>query len=481
MALVINTNVMSMRARRSLGASQNSLQLSMERLSTGLRINSAKDDAAGLAISNRMNAQVRGLQQASRNANDAISLAQTAEGALQEATGILQRMRDLSVQAANDTNTAADRANLQKEVAQLQGELDRIATTTKFNGANLLDGTFSGRSFHIGANQDESLSVSLASTRSTVMGNYSISAGTMQQAALGAANGAAADAGGIVISGRLGSGTTQALGANDSAQATAASINAITSQTGVTASARTTATLSNLSAAGTVSFDLQGSNGAAVTVTAAVAATTDLTEVADAINAQASSTGITATVNGAQVDLVNEEGYDIDITNFTSTTAGAQTMDVAGGAGAAVTVTEGAADAATVGGQLTMSSSASFTLDAVSATIAAGPTSALSSVASVDVGTRAGANSSLSTIDAALDFIDDTRADLGAIQSRLESTISNLDNVSENVSAARSRIVDADFAAETAAMTRNQILQQAGVAMLAQANAAPQTALSLLQ
>jgi flagellin len=481
MALVINTNVMSMRSQRSLNASNSRLNTAMERLSSGMRINSAKDDAAGLAISNRMSSQIRGLNQAARNANDAISLSQTAEGAMQESTNILQRMRDLSVQAANDTNSASDRANLQAEVGQLQQELDRIASSTTFNGQKLLDGNFTGKNFHIGSQSNQTMSMSLGSAKSIDMGNHAIDSGTMTAAVAGSTNnGVVADANGLAISGKLGTGTTAAIQANDSAFSIAAAVNAAESQTGVSANARTEATLSNLSAGGTVSFDLAGQNvGAAVTVSATVA-TGDLSALADAINAQASTTGITASANGGSLSLVNAEGHDIAITNFANSTAGNDSIDLTGASGGAATMTEGGSVSGVVGGAVSLSSSESFSIDAVDASFFGSATSTLNNVASIDIGSQAGANSALDTIDAAISYIDSERADLGAVQNRLESTISNLNNVSENLSAARSRIMDADFAAETANLTKSQILQQAGVAMLAQANAAPQAALSLL-
>lgn len=483
MALVINTNIIALRTQRSLAGSSRGLETAMERLSSGMRVNSAKDDAAGLAISNRMGSQIRGLNIAARNANDAISLSQTAEGAMSEATTILQRMRDLAVQAANDTNSSADRANLQKEVTQLQSELDRIALTTQFNGRNLLDGSFNGMSFHIGAEANQNLNVSLQSTRTSAMGNHQIASGTMTTAVAGSINnGVVADANGLVISGSLGSGTTAAIAGNDSAQAIAAAVNAVSGQTGVEATARSTATIDSLSAGGVVSFNLAGRNaGAAVAVTANVASVNDLQSLADAINAQASTTGITATSTGGAIQLTQSEGYDIALTTFANGTAGNQSMNLTGASGAAATLTEGGNVDGVVGGAVSFQSSSNFSIDAVDASILAANASSLTSVASVSIATAVGANTAIDTIDAALTFVDDTRADLGAIQNRLESTISNLQNVSENLSAAKSRIVDADFAAETAALTRSQILQQAGTAMMAQANQVPQAALQLLQ
>ena len=472
---------------------QGSLSTSMQRLSSGLRINSARDDAAGLAISNRMSSQIRGLNQATRNANDSISLAQTAEGSLQEATSMLQRMRDLAVQSANDTNSATDRANLQKEVAQLQQEIDRIATTTRFNGKQLLDGTFTAQTFQIGAFANENISVSIGNAQASSMGAYTVaSSGTLNNAVAAGAdltavtNPVTANED-LTITGGLGS-TNLTVAANSSARTLAAQVNAATASTGVEATAISQATLSTLSAAGTVQFSLAGADTAAIS--ASVAATDDLTSLADAVNAVASTTGITAELssNRSSLTLTSREGYDIGIENFTlaaNETIAVQGLDASGAnAGAQRTLTSGAAtDTTRVGGTLSFTSSETFTVTAAATggiLSTASASSTLSAVSSVDVGTQTGANNALSVIDSAIQFIDNQRADLGAVQNRLESTVSNLANVAENVSAARSRILDADFAAETASLTKSQILQQAGTAMLAQANQAPQIALSLL-
>ncbi|MBK6690321.1 MAG: flagellin [Deltaproteobacteria bacterium] len=496
MAIGINSNIMSLNAQRQLGRSGNDLATSMARLSSGLRINSAKDDAAGLAISDRMTSQIRGLNQASRNANDAISLAQTAEGALQESTKLLHRMRDLSVQSANDSNSATDRANLQKEVTQIKAELDRIATSTQFNGKRLLDGTFTAQSFHIGAFANENLSISLGNARSNNIGaNELNTSGDNAQAAtaaaaLPAANSVAAGED-LTVSGSLGSATIDvAVGA--SARAVALQVNGATAGTGVTATAVTRARIENVSAGGTIAFSLSGSGTAAVQAT--VASAGDLSELADSINGVASTTGVTAqlSTDRASIELVSSEGYDIGVANSGAGSGGdAIDIDVQGldqdgvAAGAAVTLASGGNDSTRVGGTLTFSSPTNFTVTSAAAGALFAATtanaSALNAVSAVNIGTQAGANNSIAVIDAAIQFIDDQRGDLGAVQNRLEATIANLDNVAENVTAARARVVDADFAAETAKLTRNQILQQAGVAMLAQANQAPQVALSLLQ
>lgn len=491
---VINTNIASLNAQNNLSKSQNDLQTSLQRLSSGLRINSAKDDAAGLAIADRMTSQIRGLNQAVRNANDGISLAQTAEGALSESSNILQRMRELAIQSANDTNSASDRANLQKEVAQLQAELNRIADTTTFNSKNILDGTFSAAKFHVGANADETINVSIGGARATDMGAYQVSANTNVGGALTAVADATAGnnvAGQVItVSGLAAEDVT--VTADDAASDIASAINNASGSTGVTANASTEAVIDGLSAAGTVSFDLSSSNaggivGSEVTISAAIT-TTDYTALATAINDVSATTGITAELaaDKGSITLRNDNGDDIDIVDFAHSGDAAETIDAAG-----VTLTgptggtPTATDSLVVGGTLTLESSSSFVLisdDATNTVLASqNESAALSAVADVSVATQSSSNDALSVIDNALAFIASTRADLGAVQNRLESTISNLSSISENVSAARSRIQDADFAAETANLTKNQILQQAGTAMLAQANTLPQGVLSLLQ
>lgn len=490
MALTVNTNVASLNAQRNLSSSQSLLNKSLQRLSSGLRINSAKDDAAGLAISDRMTSQVRGLNQAVRNANDGISLSQTAEGAMQESASILQRMRELSVQSANDSNTATDRAAIQKEVTQLQAEINRIADQTTFNGKKLLDGSFTAQKFQIGSEANESISVSVSSARATTMGNYAGSSITNIGTSAQAADSAAADNGvdgsaNLVVVGKLGSSGNLTYAAGASANEIAALINTKADSTGVTAEATNSTILSNLGGPGTVSFTLSSTKagvvqGSTASINVGVAAATDLTTLVEAVNAQTASTGISAAFGAdkSKVVLSNQTGYDISIEDFNNTNA-TKTVVVD-----TLTLTGGAAtDSIDIGGTISLSSNASFSASSTDATVIAGgaATVTLSSVAKIDVSTQTGANSALDVIDQALSFISDARADLGAIQNRFESTIANLSNVAENVTAAKGRILDADFASETASMTKAQILQQAGVAMLAQANQLPQAALSLLK
>jgi len=882
MPQIINTNIASLNAQRNLNTSQSALATSLQRLSSGLRINSAKDDAAGLAIADRMTSQIRGLNQAARNANDGVSLAQTAEGALQETGNILQRMRELAIQSSNATNSASDRKSLQSEANQLMSELNRISETTNFNGLNLLDGTFTTQTFQVGANANQTISVSVAGASAETLGaeqvasqistakgantatlngtklgataavtttaalartandfstatiaritnpagttadvsipatstaaetaalltaatgveavgynaatldftailnhatlntvdagdivsfDLSTDAGTAQTvsyvvgatdaatrtnivaalgtavAAINTANGnsdlsvsgsstfstadsinissasgvdinvanfalantttnfslgftthgtdaqavtlslsgaatamafttsttAALDndamyaamvansaeltaagytftqsaAGAVVTVGRTAGATdtsgnvTATLGGavttseitavtlsgastavadtsavvqtitanataitatslvaglngtavslveagnnstsvrgqvtvaaetgynlqfvtnaaefesgasnatnitlaatasvgiaegngisaqtlaisglaaenvavaeNSTAKQIAAAVNAVSGTTGVSATARSEATFSALSANGTVSFNLYGSNTTAVAISAAVT-TSDLSALATAINQRSGSTGITAEVTTAgSLKLINSAGYDIKIETFehsaavtdpSGATDAAQTVSLTGQTGSAITLSDGGTtvegahlDSAVIAGKVTLNSNSgpfSATSDIVNTsggllnTTTAGQSviSAKAKLSAVDISTSSGAQSAVDVIDAAMAQVNAIRADLGAVQNRFQSTVSNLTTTSENIAAARSRIQDADFAAETAALTRNQILQQAGTAMLAQANQLPNNVLTLLR
>lgn len=752
MPQVINTNIASINAQRNLTKSGDMLATSLQRLSSGLRINSAKDDAAGLAISTRFTSQIQGLSQASRNANDAISLSQVAEGALQEVTNLLQRSRELSIQSANGTNSSSDRAAIQDEVNQLKQELTRIATTTTFNGLNILNGELRNALFQVGAEANQTIGVTIRDTRATAIGSNQMSTdnpdglegATRKQlyigtvggtggAALGAevavaqanatTNGysvsnftvsnvtssgvtttqtlaVAADAqantiatnlsaldgvkargfnevtvsnlatmnaatnitlNGQVISsgatttantiataingnstlqgqgiyavsngtslsvtgldgrdmvfastagtgvfdmvglrggaattlvatqsttfgGRVdieldekfsissdvdsiiinGTATTVAVGegnirdkinsttsttnnlnnnigaqnvtlvgsagaatvavtAGQSADSIVTGINAVSGSTGITAEARTTATLSDLSANGNVSFTIYGDNAIGASVSATVTSA-DLSALMNAINNVAGTTGITAAlgVNNASVELTHQTGKNIVLQNFTHSAAvdyAAPAVTPVGGTGSAlvaaveqsikvtgnsatnsggtaVTLYDGGArtnfDTTVVGGEITFVSADAFNVASdISGTASTGTSlfsggantansSTLLDVGQIDVSTQAGANAAISIIDGALDQISQVRAELGAVQNRFGSTISNLANNVENLQAARSRIQDADFAEETANMTKAQILQQAGIAILAQANSLPQNVLALL-
>jgi flagellin len=468
----------------------------MERLSSGLRINSAKDDAAGLGIVDRMTSQIRGLNQAIRNANDGISLSQTAEGAMREVTDILQRMRELSIQSANDSNSASDRANLQKEVTQLQAEVNRIADTTTFNGKNLLDGTFTAQKFQVGANANETISVGIAASRATDLGANQLStAANIGETAAGgvALVDLATPAEATVVNGPDGQASV-AYGLADSAKEYASAVNGVSDTTGVTASAETRTTLTLNAATNGTTFnitlgsytDASTTIGSAVAISQAIADSNDLTDLATAINAEAANTGVSAELSSdsTTITLVQEQGYNIGVTAITDNDGALDAaLATVGTTVFGDTAGDVSDEAVMIGGQVTFSASSSFGVTSDLAVVFGGTSasSALSAVSAIDISTQSGSNSAIEVLDQALRTVSDSRADLGAIQNRLESTIANLSSVSENVSSARSQVRDADFAAETAALTRAQILQQAGIAMLAQANAQPQTVLSLLQ
>ena len=497
MPQIINTNIASLNAQRNLNNSQSQLNVALQRISSGLRINSARDDAAGLAISERFTSEVRGLSQAVRNANDGISLSQTAEGALAEVANNLQRIRELSLQSANSTNSATDRAALQSEVNQLKAEIQRVATQTTFNGLQILDGSFQAQAFQVGAAANQTISVSISGATTSLLsnnGNIANNASNQQGTGSTAAAAGTLPANNVIgaqtltISGSAGTDTVAVL-AGDTAETIAANVNADSVNTGVTANATTTATLSGLSAAGTIQLTL-GSGGSTSTIFAAVT-TTDLSALADEINGVAGTTNITATVNGGTITLTQAEGKDINIENFIDSGASGTTITFAGSTeGAGVTLTDEANDSSIASGTVEFNSNATFSVSSSIANTAGSilnvaantsVASTASALSSVDIGSISGANSALAIIDASLASVSSIRADLGAVQNRLTSTIASLSTGIENATAARSRIQDADFAAETAALTRGQILQQAGVAILAQANALPQNALALLQ
>jgi flagellin len=387
----INTNVVSINAQRNLGLSGGSLSTSMQRLSSGLRVNSAKDDAAGLAIAERMNTQVKGLAVASRNANDGISLAQTAEGALGKVGDMLQRMRELAVQSGNATNSKTDREALQAELKQLRDEVDRVAKTTSFNGSKLLDGSFTGAVFQVGANSGDNITVgALANTK-------------VDQ--LGKANYAEAGIASPSIAGTMMTGATP------------------------------------------ITVTITGADGASAAAT--IANSSDATDkealgkVLQAINSKTADTGVTAFLEDGAVKFRGtiKDGGTYQAIN----------VALSGGTSASLGTLTGTTQKNTVG------------------------------IHDVDIGTQKGAWDALQKIDSAINKVNTARGELGAIQTRFEKTVENIDIQNENLTAARGRVVDADFAQETANLSRTQILQQAGTAMVAQANQLPQQVLSLLR
>jgi flagellin len=558
MAQTINTNVPSLTAQRNLNMSQSALSVSLQRLSSGLRINSAKDDAAGLAISERFTSQIRGLDQARRNANDGISLAQTAEGALQSTGDILQRIRELAVQSANATNSTSDRQAINSEVQQLTQEMQRIATTTAFNGQQLLDGSFSSAKFQVGANANQTITASSGNFQTNAYGNYRVGAldakketgvgdlvigskAGMALTTFGAIGTAASTklVDKLTISAATGS-VDITVAAGSSAETVAAAINQ--SGTGVTASAITTFVLgaddvadttnfrqgtsysfqiatdtaATPSSFQTVSFTVGGSLGAGdIKLSSADQLNSAVTAFNDVSGKTGFSAKIVTTDNGRYgIQLTNEAGKDLRIAQTSGVSAPAtgvggtialEDQSVLDGSTTAQTGTikidltssvAAAANAFTtageswITGQITLDSDKSFSIlsatvaaavGAFTAAAAATAGSQLQKVEKMDVSTVDSAQRTIAMVDSALAAVNGQRARYGALQSRFENTISNLQTTSENLSASRSRIKDADFAEETAKLTRSQILQQAGIAMLSQANALPQQVLTLLR
>ncbi|MHA7856155.1 flagellin [Marinobacter shengliensis] len=497
MALGINTNVASLNAQNQLSKSQGMNDQALQRLSSGLRINSAKDDAAGLAISTRFQAQISGLNVAQRNANDGISLAQTAEGALNEITNNLQRIRELAVQSANATNSASDRQALNDEVQQRLDEIDRISSQTAFNGLKVLDGSFGAQSFQVGANAGETISVDLTQgTKADQIGSIA----TDSIAVAGAItldNGVSISVGSNaftqinVSEERQDSSDTLISGYEaDSAAQIAKAIND-SGVEGLFASASTEVTLAPADIAA-----VTGGTSASYTLTindidVFELAETDLsggvaldgTDLAAAINAKSGATGVSATWDATDgLTLASADGRTINIAESVSDGS------VGGG------ITAGNTANTQIQGEVTYSAAEKINFLATGASGDLTTTLGLSTpgadsidvdnttgVRDADISTVAGANDAILRVDAALDSVNKVRGELGAIQNRFESTIANLGTSVENLSASNSRILDADFAAETANLAKSQVLQQAGISVLAQANARPQQVLSLLQ
>jgi len=474
--LVINTNVPSINGQRNLHKSTLALNKAMERLSSGLRINRAGDDAAGLAISENLRTRIRGLNQAVRNADDGISLIQTAEGAIDTYTEISQRIRQLAVQASSDVNSDDNRASIQLEINEQLDELDRIAKTMDFNGQPLFDGTFINKRIQVGAKAGETMEISVGDLRTDVIG------GVAQ--VIGVALDGSTATGGMSDGDILVNNVAVPSSASPSARDKAIAINSVYYQTGVYARAEAAQTIAT-AAVGAGTLDL--AVGDTLTIngytlpregTLVVAANDATGTLRRAINAVSHETGVAADIDATTGALVLTATNDEDFT---------YTMDTATTLGI-VNLTGAAGVQETVFGRLRLYSDQAFTvadgtgtaltLIGITGSYGLDPTSVIETV---DVTSFAKAQESLLKIDNALRQINDVRSGLGAITNRLENTVANMMISAENLSASDSRIRDADFAAETANMTRAQILQQSGVAVLAQANLTPQTALSLLK
>jgi len=406
----INNNIMALNAHRQLGVNQSNASKSMERLSSGMRINRAGDDAAGLAISEKMRGQIRGLKQASRNAQDGISLIQTAEGALNETHAILQRMRELATQAATDTNTLTDRKEIQKEINQLLDEIDRIGNNTEFNTQNLLDGTYANKKIHIGANETQNMNIDISDMRTAALGGGE-----------GAGGGAAVAA----------TGTLQG-----------------------------------------ISFEAKTPGAAGNTIQIEFVAGSEN----NPISVSVSDSKITVTLGAGDQSGNNTVENVVDVINNNSDASALVTASGTGtdSVGTGNTTLTGGADADPDAGSGVNIDTLRVDVDAVADEAAA------EALVNQGVLTQAGADAAITNINDAIEQVSAERSKLGAIQNRLEHTIANLGTSAENLQAAEARIRDLDMAEEIMAFTKNNILQQAATAMLAQANMAPQSVLQLL-
>ncbi len=505
----INTNIIALQTQNNLMNSQASLSTSIQRLSSGLRVNSASDDPAGLAIASRMSSQLSGLNAASQNASNGVSMLQTADGGLASTTQLLQTMRSLAVQAANGTNSTTDLASLQAQITQLQAQVQQVASTTQYNGINLLDGTLSNLQFQTGANAGQTISFGISSAQQTALGNNVVSL----TGGAGQAGGDSITEAGVVSSSVSavnnvqaqtltiqGNGTTSTVSivASASAQTIATAVNNLTTTTGVKAVASTTATLA-FTAAGTQSFTING-----IAVNSSYSVSSGYGDAVNAINAQTGNTGVTASLSSAGITLTNSTGADLAVAN-----TGTNNITLAGTvntgtqaapvftAGTAVTLSSAASTTNTsvVGGNLTFSSQSGFAMTTSVGTASTGGLfgvvtangSTLNTVGGINVSTLSssgapiGANAALNIIDSAIAQVNTSRGKLGALQNRFTATVSNLQTAALNLTSSLSTVQDADFAKETSNLSRSQILQQAGTAMLAQANSLPNGVLALLR
>jgi flagellin len=520
---VINTNVSSMQAQNSVRTQGLSLSTAMERLSSGIRINSAKDDAAGLAISTRMTASIRGISAAIRNANDGISLTQTAEGSMAQIGDNLQRIRELAVQSANSGNNSSDRAAMNNEATQLIAEIDRIASNTTYNGIKLLDGSYQKQNLQVGAGNDSNdrIEISIGNTKASALGVGSSSSYSSEipvASATAAGSATALAAGGISINGynvgaaandgvslngvftvtdgtTAGTHTVTAL-SSASGISIANAINAISGSTGVVATVNetsldgttiTTAGYAVVIAAGSVNINGVSIGG----VEAAASAAGRGNQIAAAINNVTSQTGVTATFNtttGA-VKLLATDGRNIvvdayglaakDVTGLGSGPASGSTAGTA--AVTAITTSKVSLSSTGSAGITVAGTAAGVTASGLTAGYRAATATAGAGVSSLDLTTATGSQAALSTLDSAINTVTDARAAMGAYQNRLTASISNLETTSMNLSASRSRILDTDYAKETTNLAKAQIIQQAATAMLAQANQSGQSVLALLK
>jgi flagellin len=468
MSLIINTNISALTAQRNLTRAQGGLERSIQRLSTGLRINGAVDDAAGLAISDRLTAQIRGLNQAVRNANDGVSALQTADGSLNEVSNLLQRARELSVQSANDSNSASDRSSLNAEVSSILSELDRLSSTVQFNSRKLLDGTFVNAQFQIGANAFETVSFSISSVNTADLGAKVLQGNAVSSTSLT----------GLTSSSTLTiNGVSVTIGAQTSIEGV---INAINNGSGDT---KASALKNNQTIVVDTGFVALTTAGAVQTLTLNGVNIALSTGNADAnstfiatVNGFSNQTGVIAATNSVGITFTRSSGGTIALSETTASVGVGDTV------GSTASRTFNAGFTLTVDLDKSLSVVSSSTGDGLGFTTGVVSTTATSKrINGLSISNVSGANDAIQTIDYGLSQLSRVRGSIGAVQNRFVSAISSLSVASENLSAARSRIQDADVAQETAELTRTQILIQAGVAVLAQANQLPSVALSLLK
>ena len=478
MSTTINTNTSAMAAQSSLRKTGLAQGIAMERLSTGIRINNAKDDAAGLAISTRMTANIRGISAAIRNANDGISLTQTAEGSLSAIGDNLQRIRELAVQSANTGNNQSDRNALNAEATQLIAEIDRVASNTAFNGIKLLDGSFQAQSLQVGAGNDtnDRISISISNAKASALGVGSGSSYTATTTANAVDGNAITAAGSVTING-FAVGTTSSDGvstslASSSAIAKAAAINAITGQTGVTATVGATVITATAASAAADTFKLV-INGVTVSGAGATTGKQAANNIVAAINAVSSQTGVVGALTNDSTGAYTLTASDGRNIVLTATSAGASVLS-SGNTFGKLSLSSTNSEGIVAGGSALGTTGVLAAYTPATATAGAG-------VSSLNLTTTSGAQSALTVLDSAINTVTDSRAAMGAYQNRLAATISNLETTSINLSASRSRILDTDYAKETTNLAKSQIITQAATAMLAQANQSAQSVLALLK
>lgn len=496
LAGIINTNIDALYALQSLQNTANTTNTLEQQLSSGQAINSPADNPAGYIAAQGFTTQIGGTTQAISNVNQAISLVQTADGAVTQQVNILQQIRNIADQAANGINSAQQLQSLQGVVSQLQTQVTTIADQSAFSGLNLLDGTFNGVQFQVGASEGQTIGLSIGSTVANQLGVNQTSPVTgsgIYKSTNGSGTGGVGDstgnsftitaagtgaftAGTVGVSGSAGA-KNVTVTANESAKDIATSVNDVTSNTNVTAVADTSAAFTVTS--GSISFVLGNGNGGAQTNKVNISATvnsvsqTGLQSLVSAINAETGTTGVTATVNASnQLVLTNAAGDNISVTGF----AGTGTL-----AAGAVTLTSSGTKTATVQGVVTLQSNQTFGLSSAASDIGLNTASSLSTLASVNVGTISGANSALSVVDFALQQLENVGSQLGAVQQRLQATAANLQTTNTSLTTARSVVQDANIPQVTTSLTQQEILQQAGVSALAQSSTLEQSFLKLLQ